>query len=49
MMTRAARWTGAWAAVVATAVLACGPVLAEEDAYEKYVKTSRDFKPGAEP
>ena len=45
MTRRAARWTGAWAAVVAAAVLACGPVLAEEDAYEKYVKTSRDFRP----
>jgi hypothetical protein len=45
MVTRAAHAAGVLAGVVAAAVLACGPALAEEDVYETYVKTSKDFKP----
>ena len=34
-----------FAGFVLAAALAAGPAFAQEDAYEKYVKTSRDFKP----
>jgi len=44
MSTRAPYWAG-FLAGVALAAVAVGPALAQEDAYEKYVKASRDFKP----